>query len=346
MRVLITGHTGYIGARLVPMVLKAGHDVVGLDTDLFAECTFDGRLADVPHLRKDVRDVAREDLAGIDAIIHLAALSNDPLGDYNPGLTEEINEEASIRLARLARDAGVSRFLFASSCSNYGAAGSDFLTEDAPLNPITAYGRSKVAVEKAVSALADDTFTPVYMRASTAYGMSPRIRFDLVINNLTAWAATTGRVFIKSDGTPWRPVVHVSDICRAYLAGLVAPREAIHNQAFNIGLTTENYQVRDLARIVADVVPDCEVEIAADAAPDARCYRVDCNRIAKELPGFRPQWTAERGVVELYEAYKRVGLKLEDFEGQRYMRIAHVKHLIETGRLNTSLRWTDQADAA
>ena len=346
MRVLITGHTGYIGARLVPMVLKAGHDVVGLDTDLFADCTFDGRLADVPHIRKDVRDVSREDLSGIDAIIHLAALSNDPLGDYNPGLTEEINEHASIRLARLARDAGVSRFLFASSCSNYGAAGSEFLKEDAPLNPITAYGRSKVAVEKAVAELASDGFTPVYMRASTAYGMSPRIRFDLVINNLTAWAATTGRVFIKSDGTPWRPVVHVSDICRAYVAGLAAPKEAIHNQAFNIGLTTENYQVRDLARIVADVVPNCEVEIAADAAPDARCYRVDCNRIAKELPGYRPQWTAERGVVELYEAYKRVGLKLEDFEGQRFMRIAHVKHLIENGRLDTSLRWTDQADAA
>jgi nucleoside-diphosphate-sugar epimerase len=328
------------------MALKAGHDVVGYDTDLFSECTFQGRLADVPHIHKDIRDASASDLQGIDAIIHLAALSNDPLGDYNPGLTEEINADASIRLAELARDAGVSRFLFASSCSNYGAAGSDFMTEDAPLNPITAYGISKVAVEKAVSELATDGFTPVFMRASTAYGLSPRIRFDLVINNLTAWAATTGRVLIKSDGTPWRPVVHVSDICRAYLAGLTAPKEAIHNQAFNIGLTTENYQVRDLAQIVADVVPDCEVEIAADAAPDARCYRVDCNRIAMELPGFRPQWTAERGVAELYEAYKRVGLKLEDFEGERYKRIAHVKRLIASGRLNTSLRWTDQADAA
>lgn len=340
MRVLVTGHTGYIGSRLTPMLLAAGHEVTGLDTDLFRDCTFTGQLADVPHVRKDVRDVTVDDVRGFDAILHLAALSNDPLGDYDPSLTETINARASIHVAELAREAGVGRFLFASSCSNYGSAGEDFLDEAAPLNPITPYGVSKVAVEKAVTALADARFVPVFLRASTAYGVSPRLRFDLVINNLTAWACTTGKVLIKSDGTPWRPVVHVSDICRAYLALLEAPADTVRGQAFNIGTTSENYRVRDLAEIVADVVPDCQVEIAADAAPDARCYRVDCNRLATTVPGFKPQWTARRGIAELYESYKAVGLTLEDFEGQRFKRIAHVKHLIDSGKLGKDLRWT------
>jgi nucleoside-diphosphate-sugar epimerase len=326
------------------MLLEAGHEVTGLDTDLFRGCTFVGKLDDVPHINRDVRDVTIEDVSGFDAIIHLAALSNDPLGDYDPGLTESINEKASIKIAELAKQGGVSRFLFASSCSNYGAAGQDFMTEDSPLDPITPYGVSKVAVEKALAPMADESFCPVYLRASTAYGVSPRLRFDLVLNNLTAWAVTTGKVLLKSDGTPWRPVVHVDDICIAYLALLEAPAATVRDRAFNIGTTTENYQIRDLAETVARVVPNCEVSLASDAAPDKRCYRVDCNRIALEVPGFKPQWTIKRGAEQLYETYKQVGLSLEEFEGQRFQRIAHVKHLVATGKLDASLRWVDETE--
>jgi nucleoside-diphosphate-sugar epimerase len=324
------------------MLVSAGHAVTGLDTDLFRDCTFVGELADVPHIRKDVRDVRLEDVSGFDAIIHLAALSNDPLGDYDPGLTESINEQASVHIAKLAKQAGVERFLFASSCSNYGAAGEAFMTEDSKLDPITAYGISKVAVEKAVGPMADDSFCPVFLRASTAYGVSPRLRFDLVLNNLTAWAFTTGKVLLKSDGSPWRPVVHVEDICRAYMALLESPAHTVRGKAFNIGTTTENYQIRDLAEAVAQIVPNCEVRLADDAAPDKRCYRVDCNRIAMEVPGFKPQWTILRGAKELYDTYREVGLTLEDFEGQRFQRIAHVKHLVSSGHLDGSLRWTDE----
>ena len=345
MRVLVTGNKGYIGSKLVPMLLERGHEVTGLDTDLFAACTFTGDLAPVETIACDVRDVQPEHLQGQDAVIHLAGLSNDPLGDYQPNLTDEINHLGSVRIAKLAKQAGVERFIFASSCSNYGAAGDDFLTETAQFNPVTPYGESKVHVEQSVSKLADDAFSPVFLRASTAYGLSPRIRFDLVLNNLTAWAFTTGQVYLKSDGSPWRPIVHVEDIARAYIAALEAPREAVHNEAFNVGTTTENYQIRELAEIVEDVVPGCRVEYAPDAAPDKRCYRVDCDKIARALHGFKPQWTARRGVEELYEAYQRVGLTLDEFEGERFMRIAHVKKLIADRRLSPDLRWRS-ADVA
>jgi nucleoside-diphosphate-sugar epimerase len=341
MRVLVTGHKGYIGSCLVPMLLQEGVDVTGLDSDLFRECTFDGQLAEVPEILKDTRDITAADVEGHDAIIHLAGLSNDPLGDYDPSLTDEINCQASIRLAKLARDVGVRRFIFASSCSNYGAAGDKFLTETAEFNPVTPYGVSKVAVERAVAPLATDDFSPVFLRASTAYGMSPRIRFDLVLNNLTAWAFTTGRVYIKSDGSPWRPIVHVEDISRAYIAALMAPTEAVHNRAFNVGTTTENYQVREIAQMVEQVVPGCRVEFAPDAGPDPRCYRVDCNHIARTLHGFKPQWTARRGIEQLYEQFQRTGLTLQDFEGERFKRIAHIKKLVADGVLDQRLRRTE-----
>ncbi|RJQ14294.1 MAG: NAD(P)-dependent oxidoreductase [Nitrospiraceae bacterium] len=339
MKVLLTGDTGYIGTILCPILQRHGHEVTGLDTDLYEKCTFTGSVHDIKNLKKDVRDVELRDVEGFDAVIHLAGLSNDPLGDYRAELTEEINEKASIRLAVVAKKAGVKRFLFASSCSNYGAAGADFLSEEAQLNPVTPYGISKVRVEAALKRMADENFSPTYLRASTAYGMSPRIRFDLVTNNLTAWAFTTGRVYLKSDGSPWRPIVHVEDIARAYIAVLHAPRELVHNESFNVGSTTENYQMREIAQMVKEVVPGCEIEFAPDAGPDKRCYRVDCGKIALKLHDFKPQWTARRGIEQLYDEYKKVGLTLEEFEGEKYKRIAHVKHLITEGLLDENLRW-------
>lgn len=339
MRILITGHKGYIGTVMAPLLADAGHEVVGLDSDLFEQCTFGDTLREFPSIRKDLRDVELSDLRGFDAVIHLAGLSNDPLGNLNPSLTYDINHHASVRLARLSKEVGVKRFLFSSSCSTYGAAGDKILDETAEFNPVTPYGRSKVLVEQDVAQLASAEFSPVYLRNATAYGVSPRLRFDLVLNNLTAWALTTGRVFIKSDGTPWRPIVHIEDISRAFLAALEAPRELIHNQPFNVGRTEENYQIRDLAQIVKEIVPGCTIEFAADAGPDKRCYRADFSRIAKTLPSFRPKWDARRGAQELYDAYKKVGLRLEDFEGARYKRIDHIQGLLASGKLNSDLRW-------
>ncbi|RZB35453.1 MAG: hypothetical protein SRB2_03139 [Desulfobacteraceae bacterium Eth-SRB2] len=338
MKVLVTGSQGYIGSVLVPMLLEKGHDVTGFDSDLYERCTFTGTLPDIPLIKKDIREAQKNDVERYDAIIHLAGLSNDPLGDYQPELTEDINEKASIKLAKLAKKAGVKRFLFASSCSNYGAAGDKFLTEEAQFNPVTPYGVSKVRVEAALSKMADADFSPTYIRASTAYGVSARLRFDLVTNNLTAWAYTTGRVYLKSDGTPWRPIIHIEDISRAYIAALHAPRELVHNEAFNVGTTSENYQMREIAEIVKEVVSGCEIEYAPDAAPDKRCYRVDCNKICCTLHEFKPQWTARRGIEQLYEEYKKVGLSLEEFEGPKYRRISHIKLLVKEGVLDDSLR--------
>jgi nucleoside-diphosphate-sugar epimerase len=320
------------------MLIARGHDVIGLDSDLFAECTYCGELVDVPSVQIDVRDTEPGHLSGIDAVIHLAGLSNDPMGDYDPSLTQAINTDAAVRLATLAKSAGVPRFLFASSCSTYGVAGDAFLDEDARFNPATPYGKSKVDVEKQVSPLADDTFSPTYLRASTAYGLSPRIRFDLVVNNLVAWAFTTGEVHLKSDGTPWRPLVHIRDIALAYIAALEAPVELIHNRAFNVGSTAENYQIKDVAQIVCEVVSGSKIGFANQAGPDSRNYRVDCNRISLALHNFKPQWTVRRGVEELYDAFSRTGLSLEDFEGERFMRIAQIKKLINDGVLDPDLR--------
>ena len=324
---------------MVPMLLDKGYDVVGLDTDLYARSTFGKGIVEIPELKKDIRDVELKDLEGFDAVVHLAGLSNDPLGNLNPKLTEEINYLASVKIAKLAKEAGVKRFIFSSSCSNYGAGGEDWLDEKSNFNPVTPYGVSKVKVEQEVSQLADDNFSPTFLRNATAYGVSPRLRFDLVLNNLVAWAFTKGLVYIKSDGTPWRPIVHIEDISRAFIAVLEAPIELIHNEAFNVGRNEDNYQIRDLAQIVKETVPNCRVEYAPDAGPDKRCYRVDCSKIAKVLPNFQPQWNARKGAEELYKVYQEVGLTLEEFEGTKYQRIAHIKYLINGELLDGDLRW-------
>jgi nucleoside-diphosphate-sugar epimerase len=339
MKVLVTGHNGYIGTIMVSMLKNAGHQVVGLDNYLFGDCMFGIGTPDIPAVAKDIRDVQTSDLEGFDAVIHLAALSNDPLGDLNPDCTYEINHRASVRVARLAKEAGVPRFLFSSSCSLYGVAGEDILKEDAAFNPITPYGASKVLVEQDVSALADEHFSPTFLRNATAYGVSPKLRGDLVVNNLVAFAYTTGEVLISSDGTPWRPLVHIEDISRAFLAVLHAPRGLVHNQAFNVGRTEENYQIRDIAELVQDVVPGSRVTYAAGGGPDPRSYRVDCGKIASTLPEFMPQWTVRRGIEELYASYKSHGLTLDEFLGTNYMRIKHIKKLLSEGRLDEALHW-------
>ncbi|MFJ2742906.1 NAD-dependent epimerase/dehydratase family protein [Streptomyces sp. NPDC087440] len=339
MRVLLTGHQGYLGTVMAPALAAAGHEVVGLDSGLFADCVLGPPPADPAGHRVDLRDVTAEHVAGVDAVIHLAALSNDPLGSLAPELTYDINHHASVRLAKLARDAGVHRFLYASTCSVYGASGGDDLVaEDAPLRPVTPYAESKVRVEDDLHALADADFSPVYMRNATAFGYSPRLRADIVLNNLVGHALLSGEVLVLSDGTPWRPLVHAADIARAFIRALEAPREAVHDRAFNIGSEVNNVRVSEIAEQVADAVSGAKVVITGENGADPRSYRVDFSRFRAALPGFECVWTVRQGANELADAYRKFALTQESFE-QRFTRLAVLRAASEAGTVDGTLRW-------
>ena len=346
MRVLVTGHDGYIGSVMVGILRDAGHEVVGLDTFFFKDCALGVTYPceKIPYISKDLRDVTVADLEGFDAVIHLAALCNDPLGDLNPELTYEINYLSSVRLAKLAKEAGVKRFLFSSSCSVYGSSGDELLTEEAPLRPLTAYAVSKVRSEEDLSRLADRDFCPVFLRNATAYGVSPRFRADLVLNNLVCWAYTTGKVRILSAGLSWRPIVHVRDIACAFAAVLASPWHVVHGQAFNVGVNGENYRVHELAQIVQETVPGCFVEYVGSKEHDPRNYRVDFSKAAKLLTGFKPTWNARSGAEEIFCALQQNRLTMEDFH-IRYTRLAHLKHLLDSERLDSALRWSKGVQA-
>jgi nucleoside-diphosphate-sugar epimerase len=339
MHILVTGHKGYIGAVAAPLLVAGGHTVVGLDTDLFRGCDCGQYEPDLAEIQKDIRDVTCPDLVGFDAVVHLAALSNDPLGNLDPDLTYAINHRATVRLAELAKQAGVRRFVFSSSCSTYGNAGDDFLDEGATLNPVTAYAVSKVLAERDLAVLADDRFSPIVLRNATAYGASPRLRLDVVLNDFVASGFAKRQVYIKSDGTPWRPIVHIRDITAAIRAVLEAPLEFIHNQTFNVGRTDNNYRISDLAKIVGKTVPGSKIKYAEGGGPDKRCYRVNCDKIRRVLGNFRPEWNPERGARELYDFYKGTDLKSTDLDQGRYTRINHIRGLLEKGAVDDSLRW-------
>jgi nucleoside-diphosphate-sugar epimerase len=345
MRVLVTGNRGYIGVNLVPMLQAAGHTVVGLDSCLFEDCVFGTDTDSVETIRADIRDVGPDVMEGFDAVLHLAALSNDPLGDLNSETTFDINHRGAVNVARAAKAAGVPRFVQSSTCSLYGAHGDAFLDEHAQFHPVTAYGSSKVLAEADMLAMADDTFSPTFLRNATAYGVSLRLRGDLVVNNLVGYAYTTGQVFMKSDGTPWRPLVHIEDISRAFLAVLHAPLDVVHAEAFNVGATKENYQIRDVAAIVESVVAGSTVTLAEEAGPDLRNYRVNCDKLVDQLPEAAAQWTVRRGAEELLAAYEATGLTLDDLTGHRLQRIRHVRDLRERGELSADLRWREPARA-
>jgi nucleoside-diphosphate-sugar epimerase len=340
MNILVTGNNGYIGSMLTGLLLENGHRVTGLDTDYYQGCEFDRfDYLQVRQISKDIRRIAAADLENIDAIIHLAALSNDPLGELDVNLTYDINFEATVKLASLAKEAGIKRFLYASSCSMYGIAGEAAMTEDSPLAPVTAYAISKVKSEEALSGMADDNFSPVFLRASTVYGVAPMLRCDLVVNNLAGSAYTTGKIRIMSDGTPWRPTIHVEDLGRAYLAALEGPVEIIHNQAFNVGQNRENYQIKDIAEVVKKVMPGCEVEYTREHGAESRTYKVNFDKITTRLPGYSPQWDVEKGVRQLYQAFQDHRLTYEEFTGHKYIRLNQLKRLSQQKALDDKLFW-------
>jgi nucleoside-diphosphate-sugar epimerase len=339
VKVLVAGDRGYIGTVLVPFLRAAGHTVDGLDLDLYQGCDFGSGPEEIGlRPRLDIRDVEPQHCAGYDAVVCLAALSNDPVGHLNPDATRSINLDGTLRLGRAAKKAGVERFLFASSCSLYGAAGSRAVTEEAELFPVTPYGETKALAERELSLLADDSFSPTYLRNATAYGSSPRLRLDIVVNNLTAVAMTTGEVALESDGSPWRPLVHVEDICRSFLAVLEAPREVVHDEAFNVGRSEDNVQVRDIAEIVREAVPNSKVSLSTAAGPDLRNYRVDFSKLTATFPDLELRWTVPAGVDELVQAYTDFDFGHDHFASSAFVRLRRVRELLSAGLIDDMLR--------
>jgi nucleoside-diphosphate-sugar epimerase len=339
MRVFLTGADGYIGAIMGPKLIEAGHEVVGLDTGFYRRgWLYDDGRTHPQVLSRDQRQIAVDDLRGFDAVVHLAELSNDPIGENDPGLTMEINHKGSVGLAEKARAAGVRRFIQASSCSTYGAGGDEMRTETSDLAPQTAYARCKILVEEGVRGLMDERFTPVFMRNATAYGASPRQRFDLVLNNLCGFAHTIGEIRMTSDGSPWRPITHIEDICEAMLCALTAPREAVAGEAFNVGADSENYRIREIAEIVAAAFPGCALTVGEQGG-DTRSYRVSFAKIRERMPEFRTRWTAERGAAELKAVFERVGLTRETFEAPPFTRLRELKFLRQTRQIDDALYW-------
>jgi nucleoside-diphosphate-sugar epimerase len=345
-RVLVTGHNGYIGSVMAPYLVEAGYEVTGLDTGYFQPCRLVLDRTEVSWIRKDIRDLELGDLKGFDAVVHLAALSNDPIGNLNESWTEEINFQASVRLAELAKAAGVERFLFSSSCIMYGMSEAAVVNEESSLDPKTEYARSKVKSERAIAELAGDSFAPSFLRNGTIYGISPRMRFDTVFNDLMAAAVTTGKVTLYSDGQPWRPVVHVQDVARAFRAVLEAPIGEVWNQAFNTGANHLNHQIIELAEIVVDTVPGCRLEVVAQPGADQRTYKADFGKFARVFPDFSFNWTAKKGAVELYEGFKGIGLTHDDFVDKRFTRLKWLRYLLATGQLDSSLRWNGAKESA
>ena len=347
MKVLVTGNLGYVGTVLTPMLAREGHEVTGLDTGYFASCTLGplGGSGVIRQLERDIREVEAADLVGMDAVVHLAGLSNDPTGDLDPRLTEEINLAGTVRLAEMAKRSGTGRFLFASSCSIYGQGDGSPLTEEAEFQPLTAYARSKVAAEHALQKMADSGFSPVYLRNATAYGFSPRLRFDIVVNNLTGWAFTTGKVKLLSDGRAWRPLVHVEDMSRAFLAALSAPRDRLHNCAINVGREEDNFQIRAIAEAVARILPDCAVTYAESVSADQRNYNVSFARIRERLPEFKPRWNVDRGIQQLHEAFLELGVTYEQFAGREFTRLKQLQYLLDKSELRADLHWSQVTNA-
>lgn len=340
MRILLTGSDGYLGSVTAPVLVASGHEVTGLDTGFYREGTLfpvDGTLPRC--LTKDIRKLTPQDLSGFDAVVHMAELSNDPLGQLAPVITREINHAGSVRLAELARNAGVSRFVYMSSCAVYGVSDSDLIDEESPVNPQTTYAVCKTLVERDVRTLASDRFSPTFLRNATAYGASPRMRFDIVLNNLAGLAWTTREITMISDGTPWRPLVHALDIAQAILAVLEAPRDAIHNQVFNVGDTRHNYQVRDIAQIVADTFPGCKLSFGPPN-PDNRSYRVSFDKIRRHLPGFQCAWDAARGARQLHDVFQRNDMTPDVFQHRAFTRLKQLEHLIRTRQIDDHLFWT------
>jgi nucleoside-diphosphate-sugar epimerase len=344
-RVLLTGNEGFIGSVMGPLFKEAGYDVVGLDTGYYRDCNLIEPDRSIPTISKDIRDLTVDDVRGFDAVVHLAALSNDPIGNLDAGWTADINDRGSVRLAELSREAGVRRFLFSSSCIMYGMSVAGVATEESPLDPQTEYARSKVRSERAITELASDSFSPTFLRNGTVYGLSPRMRFDTVFNSLLGAALTSGKVSVFSDGKPWRPVIHVEDVSRAFRAVLEAPLADVHNQAFNTGAERLNYQIIDLARIAVQTVPGAVLEVLSQPDADQRTYKTDFSKFARTFPSFEFRWDPEAGAVQVYDAFKAIGLTADNFTSPRFTRLKWIRHLIDSGRVDADLRWSEQPEA-